>query len=144
MRHRFINSLRAQVMSHPACSLQTTPFFLCINFWHCQVWKTFEPPIRGRFGTFPLDAKELRFVCRPFWSYYWLTWGSDFDPHPQPQNSLLMIFRLQPGLEWKFLLRRTWSGRNRSHCNFQDFHSLSKENQISWARTFLLPPRFRK
>ena len=31
-------------------------------------------------------------------------------PHPQPQNSLLRTFRLQPGLEWKFLLRRTWSG----------------------------------
>ena len=38
-------------------------------------------------------------------------WGSDFDPHPQPQNSLLRIFRLKPGLEWKFLLRRTWSGQ---------------------------------
>ena len=37
--------------------------------------------------------------------------GSDFDPHPQPQSSLLRIFRLQPGLEWKFLLRRTWSGQ---------------------------------
>ena len=35
----------------------------------------------------------------------------DFDPHLQPQNSLLRIFRLQPGLEWKLLLRRTWSGQ---------------------------------
>ena len=29
---------------------------------------------------------------------------------PQPQSSLVRIFRLQPGLERKFLLRRTWSG----------------------------------
>ena len=34
-----------------------------------------------------------------------------FSPHPPPQNSLLRIFRLQPGLERKFLLRRTWSGQ---------------------------------
>ena len=31
-------------------------------------------------------------------------------------------------------------GRNRSHCNFQDFHSLSKENQVSLVRTFLSAP----
>ena len=29
-------------------------------------------------------------------------WGSDLDPHRQPH------FRLKPGFEWKFLLRRTW------------------------------------
>ena len=59
------------------------------------------------------------------------------EPHPQPQNSLLRIFRLRPGLEWKFLPRRTWLGKNCSHCSFQDFHSLSKENQVSLVRTFL-------
>ena len=38
-----------------------------------------------------------------------ITEKSDFDPHPQPQSSLLRIFRLQPGVVWKFLLRRTCS-----------------------------------
>ena len=38
-------------------------------------------------------------------------WGSNFHPHPQPQNSFLRIFHLQAGLKWKFLLRRTWSGQ---------------------------------
>ena len=38
-------------------------------------------------------------------------WGSDFDPHPHTKNSLLKDFCLRPGLEWKFLLRRTWSGQ---------------------------------
>ena len=33
-------------------------------------------------------------------------------PTPQPRNSSLRIFcLLQPGLEWAFLLRRTWSGQ---------------------------------
>ena len=62
------------------------------------------------------------------------------DPHPQPQNSLLRIFRLQPGLERKFLLRRTWPGKKCSHCSFHDFHSLSKGNQVSLVRTFLSEP----
>ena len=70
-----------------------------------------------------------------------LSWGSHFHPHSQPQNSSLRIFRRQPGLEWKFLLRRTccW-GKNCSHCSFQDFHSLSKGNQVSLVRTFLSEP----
>ena len=34
-----------------------------------------------------------------------------FTPNPQPQISLLRIFRLQPGLKWRFSLRRTWSGQ---------------------------------
>ena len=38
--------------------------------------------------------------------------GTDFDPHPHPQNSLLRMFRLQPGLERKLLLRTTWSLQN--------------------------------
>ena len=58
-------------------------------------------------------------------------WGSNFHPLPQPQNSLLRIFHPQPGLERKFLLRRIWSGQKLLHCSFQDFHSLSKENQVS-------------
>ena len=45
-------------------------------------------------------------------------WGSKCQG--QTQNSLLRIFCLQPDLEQKFLLRRTWSGRKRcSHGNFQ-------------------------
>ena len=66
------------------------------------------------------------FCTRPFW---------------RMPNSLVRIFRLQPGLERKFLLRRTccW-GENCSHCSFQDFHSLSKGNQVSLVRTFLSEP----
>ena len=30
--------------------------------------------------------------------------------------------------------------KNGSHCSFQDFHSLTKENQVSLARTFLSDP----
>ena len=45
-------------------------------------------------------------------------WGSKFDPHPQPQISLLRIFCLRPGLGWKFLLRRTWSGQKRLPLQF--------------------------
>ena len=68
-------------------------------------------------------------------------WWSDFDPQPQQQNSLLRIFRLQPGLEWKFSLRRTCCrGKNCSHCSLQDFHSLTKGNQVSLVRTFLSGP----
>ena len=70
-----------------------------------------------------------------------VNWGSKFDPHPQPQISLVRIFCLQPGLGWKFLLRRTCCrSKNGSHCSFQDFHSLTKENQVSLVRTFLSDP----
>ena len=34
----------------------------------------------------------------------------------------------------------TGPGRNCSHCSFQDFHFLSKENQASLVRTFLSEP----
>ena len=63
--------------------------------------------------------------------------GSAFDPHPQPQNSLLRILRPRPGIEWKFLLRRTWSGQSCSHCSFWGFHCLSKQHQVSLVRTLL-------
>ena len=56
-----------------------------------------------------LWERERELAQIPYFRY--LIWGSDFDPHPQPQSSLLRIFRLQPGLEWKFLLSRTWSGQ---------------------------------
>ena len=40
-----------------------------------------------------------------------VTSGSDFDPHATPEL-LSKDFRLQPGLEWKFLLelRHCWPG----------------------------------
>ena len=38
-------------------------------------------------------------------------WGSKLNTHPQPLHSSLRIFRLQPGLERKLLLRRTCSGQ---------------------------------
>ena len=54
----------------------------------------------------------------------------------QPQNSLLRIFRLQPGLERNFLLKRTWSGRKLLPLQFPG----RKDNQVSLARTFLCAP----
>ena len=57
--------------------------------------------VRGRFYSFAYRrvSRLLRFM------------KINFHPHPQPQNSLPRIFRLQPDLERKFLLRRTWSGQ---------------------------------
>ena len=40
----------------------------------------------------------------------------------------------------EFLLRRPGQIKNCFHCNFQDFHSLSKENQVSLVRAFLSDP----
>ena len=34
-------------------------------------------------------------------------------------------------------LREPGRGKNCSHCSFEDFHSLSKETQVSLVRTFL-------
>ena len=52
-----------------------------------------------------------------------------------------MIFRLRPGLEWKFLLRRTWPGQKPFPLQFPGlFHSLSKGNLVSLVRTFLSEP----
>ena len=62
---------------------------------------------------------------------------------PTPSTEFLtMDFCVQPGLGQKFLLRRTWSGqqKNCSHCNFQDFHSLSKGNQVSLVRIHFAHP----
>ena len=74
-------------------------------------------------------------------SKLWSTWGADFDPPPpQPQNSLLrtsVCNQVSHGNSYKGEPGR---GKNCSHCNFQDFHSLSKENQVSLARTFLSEP----
>ena len=54
-----------------------------------------------------------------------------FSPPPTTPEFLTKVFRMQgePG-------RR----KNCSHCNFQDFHSLNKENQVSLVRTFLSEP----
>ena len=42
---------------------------------------------------------------------------------------------LQPGLGWKFLLRREpGRGRECSRCNLQDVHSLTKRNLVSLVR----------
>ena len=65
---------------------------------------------RWRVG-FETEKSRCKILVRKFCFYTPLKWGSDFDPHPQPQNSLLRIFRLQPDLEQKFSLRRTCSGR---------------------------------
>ena len=50
----------------------------------------------------------------------------------------LRIFRRQPGLKWKFLLRRTWSGQTLLPLQLQDFHSLSEENQVFLVKMFFL------
>ena len=42
-------------------------------------------------------------------------------PHPQPQN---WIFRLRPGLEWKFLLRRSWLGQKLLPLGVENDHDL--------------------
>ena len=66
-----------------------------------------------------------------------------FRPPPPTTEFLREDFCLQPGLRWKFLLRRTWSDENGSHCSFQDFHSLTKENQVSLLRIFFSEPNSR-
>ena len=42
-------------------------------------------------------------------------WGSNLHPHPQPQNSLLRILRLQPRLEWKSLTKENLVGAKTAH-----------------------------
>ena len=46
-------------------------------------------------------------------------------------------FRLQPGLERKFFLRRTWSGQKLLPLQFPALSPLSKKNQVSLVRTVL-------
>ena len=53
-------------------------------------------------------------------------WGSNLDPHPQPQNSL----RVCKGNSYE---GEPDQGRNCSHCNFQEL-------QVSLVRTFLSDP----
>ena len=62
--------------------------------------------------------------------------------HPPPTREFLSkLFCLQPGLERKFLLRRTCCrGKNCSDCNFSDFYSLSKGNQVSLVRIHFSHP----
>ena len=65
-------------------------------------------------------------------------------PPPPTPESLTKDVYLQPGLEWELLLRRTWSGQNWSHCNSQDFLSLSSKNQLSFLRTHFPHPEYLK
>ena len=67
--------------------------------------------------------------------------GSDLTPAPNPEFLFLCEdFCLQPSLNWKFLLRRTWSGQKCSHCNFQNLHPLTKRNQVSLLRIHFSHP----
>ena len=63
-------------------------------------------------------------------------------PTPNPEF-FTKDLHLQPGLEWKFLPRRSWSGQELRHCNFRNFHSLNKENNFL-SEGFSFWPRFRK
>ena len=88
------------------------------NTWIYVFWPIFHPFSKSPQCLFLTHSGECLTppLCQPqgSWNRHpceWLLWGSDFDPHPQPQSSLLRIFRLQPGLEWKFLPRRTWPGQ---------------------------------
>ena len=59
---------------------------------------------------------------------------------PTLNNSLVRIFCLQPGLAWKFLLREPGRGKSCCHCNFQNFHFLSKASRVSLVRTHFSHP----
>ena len=67
----------------------------------------------------------------------------NFTPTPSAPTPFRTsrIFRLQPGLETENSFQgEPGRGKTCSHCNFQNFHSLSKENQVSLVRTFLSEP----
>ena len=66
--------------------------------------------------------------------------GSKFDPHPQPQISLVRISVCDQVSNGNSYWGEPGRGRNGSHCSFQAFHSLTKENQVSLVRTFLSDP----
>ena len=57
-------------------------------------------------------------------------------PPPPTPDFLNKNFCLEPGL---FLLRRTWSDKG-SRCCFQDFHSLTKGNEVSLLRIYFSEP----
>ena len=60
-------------------------------------------------------------------------------PPPTPEF-LRKDFCLQPGLEWKVLLRRTWSGRKMLPLQFPELHSLTEGNRASFVRTLFSHP----
>ena len=62
------------------------------------------------------------------------------SPPPTPEF-LTRDFCLQPGLGWKFFTKENLVRQKKgSRCNLQDFHSLTKENQVSLLRIFLFEP----
>ena len=66
------------------------------------------------------------------------------DPHGAPPPTPEFLSKdlcLQPGLERKFLPRRTCCrGQDCSHCSFQDFSCLAKGNQVSLMRIHFSHP----
>ena len=44
----------------------------------------------------------------------------------------------------EILTKETWSGQNLLPLQFPGLHSLGKENQVSFLRTFLSETRFRQ
>ena len=55
-------------------------------------------------------------------------------PHPQPQKFLLRISVWNQAWNGNSYKGEPGRARNCSHCNFQDFHSLTKGNHVSWVR----------
>ena len=103
-----------KITSRDGCLLLTMPYIFCRKSLHGDIangWLKVLVHNCPRLPTivvilqrkFPLERGPKRpQKC---------TIVDNFDPHPQPQNSLLRAFRLQPGLEWKCFLRRTWLGQ---------------------------------
>ena len=82
----------------------------------------------------PLHMQD---TCHPPTKNAKLFGDQDGTPPPMPEFLLSKDFRLQPNLECKFLLRRTWSGQKPLP---QDFQSLSKGNQVPLVGPFLSDP----
>ena len=97
------------------------------HFWKTKGAETSHPQL--------VIAVRVHFSLILFWTRRIRSW-----PPPPTPELLSKDFCLQPGLGWKFLLRRTWSGKNCSHCSFQDFQSLTKGNQVSLVRMHFSHP----
>ena len=73
-------------------------------------------------------------------SAFYKTSGSDFDPHPQPRNSLVRISVCNQVSNGNSYYGEPGQGKNCSRCSFQDFHSLTKGNQVSLGRIHFSHP----
>ena len=71
--------------------------------------------------------------------------GSNLDPHPSPQHSLLRT-SFYNQVKWNFLLRRTWSGRGKNcsywNLSYKALRSLTNQNQVCLLGTVFSLPEF--